>query len=60
MQGFPNEEISKSQIIAMVYAVRHFENVDKDNNEECLDDMCELGFQHMTGTDTAIVAAEEK
>jgi hypothetical protein len=22
--------------------------------------MCELGFQHMTGTDTAIVAAEEK
>jgi hypothetical protein len=43
MQGFPNE-ISMSEILDMVYAMRHFENV-----EIWLEsDVCELGFQHTT------------
>jgi hypothetical protein len=42
LQGFPNEEISKSEILNMVCAMRSFENVDKDNIEEWLQsDACE-------------------
>jgi hypothetical protein len=34
MQSFRNEEISKSEILDMVCAVKCFENIDKDNIEE--------------------------
>jgi hypothetical protein len=34
LQGFPNEEISKSKILDMVCAMRSFKNVDKDNIDE--------------------------
>jgi hypothetical protein len=45
LQCFPNEEISKSEILDMVFGVRSFENVDKDNIEEwLLSDACELGL----------------
>jgi hypothetical protein len=30
LQGFPNEEISKSQILGMVYAVRSFEIISEE------------------------------
>jgi hypothetical protein len=49
LQGFPNEEISKSKILDMVCAVRSFENSNEDNVEEWLQsDACEVGFQHTT------------
>jgi hypothetical protein len=32
--GFHNEEINKSEILDMVFAVRSFEIVDEDNTEE--------------------------
>jgi hypothetical protein len=35
LQGFPNEEINKSEILDMVCAMRSFENIDKNNIEEC-------------------------
>jgi hypothetical protein len=36
----------------MVWAIRSFENADKDNIEEWLQsDVCELGFQHITDID---------
>jgi hypothetical protein len=39
-----NEEISKSKILDMVFAMRSFENNDEDNNKEWLQsDVCELG-----------------
>jgi hypothetical protein len=51
LQGFPNEEISKSKVFDMVCATRSSENVAEDNVEEWLQsDACELGFQHMTDT----------
>jgi hypothetical protein len=60
-EGFPNEEIDKSEITDIVCAMRSFENVDKANIEEWLQsDMCELFFQHMTDTDTANAAAKQK
>jgi hypothetical protein len=34
LQGFPNEEVSKSEILDMVYAVRRSENINEDNIEE--------------------------
>jgi hypothetical protein len=41
--------------------VRSFENVDEDNVEKWLQfDACELVFQHMTDTEIADAAAEEK
>jgi hypothetical protein len=36
LQDFPNEEI-KSEILDMVCAMRSFENINKDNDEEWLD-----------------------
>jgi hypothetical protein len=33
LQGFPNEEISKSEFLEMVRAIRSFENI-KGNTEE--------------------------
>jgi hypothetical protein len=49
LQGFPNEEISKFEILYMVCAMRSFVNIDEGNFEEWLQsDACELGFQHMT------------
>jgi hypothetical protein len=40
--------------------MRSFENIDKDNVKEWLQsDACELGFQHMTDTDT-VYAAKQK
>jgi hypothetical protein len=60
-QGFPNEEIRKSEIPDMVYAMRRFENTDKDNIEEWLpSDDCELSFQQMTDKDTADIATKQK
>jgi hypothetical protein len=34
MQGFPNEEISKSEILDIVCAMRSSENLNEDNVEE--------------------------
>jgi hypothetical protein len=59
LQGFPNEEISKSEILDMVCAMTSFENFDEDNGEEWLQsDGCELIFQHMT--EIANAAAKQK
>jgi hypothetical protein len=52
LQDFPNEEI-KSEILDMVCAMRSFENINKNNDEEWLDsDACEVGFQRMTDRQT--------
>jgi hypothetical protein len=60
LQGFPDEEISKSEILDMVCVMKNFENIDKDNVEEWLQsDACERGFQHMTDTDI-VYAAKQK
>jgi hypothetical protein len=49
LQGFPNEEINKSEILDMVWAMRSFENINEDNVKELLQsDSCEVRFQHMT------------
>jgi hypothetical protein len=45
LQGFPNKETSKSEILDMVCAARIFENID----EEMLKNACAMGFLHMTG-----------
>jgi hypothetical protein len=46
LQGFPNEEVSQTEVLDMVHAVRSSENVTEDNIEEWLQtDACELGFQ---------------
>jgi hypothetical protein len=59
LQGFPNEEISKSEILDKVCAVRSFENVSEDNVEEWFQsDVCELGFQHVD-TDIVNVVAKQ-
>jgi hypothetical protein len=34
LEGFPNHEISKSEILDMVCAMRSFGNIDEDNVEE--------------------------
>jgi hypothetical protein len=48
LQGIPNEEINKSKIPDMMYAMR---NINENNIEELLQsDACEMGFQHMTDT----------
>jgi hypothetical protein len=61
LQGFPNEEISKSKILDMVCATRSFENFNEDNIEEWLQcDACELGFQHLTDTDIVNAAMKQK
>jgi hypothetical protein len=53
LQGLPNEEISKSTILDIVYVMRSFEDIDEDNIEEWLQsDVCEVGFQHMTDRQT--------
>jgi hypothetical protein len=58
LQGLPDEEINKSQILDMVCAMRSFKNADDDNAEEWLQsDMYELGFQH---TDSVNAAAKQK
>jgi hypothetical protein len=33
LQGFPNKEVSKSEILDMVRAMRSFENIDEDDEE---------------------------
>jgi hypothetical protein len=61
LQGFPNREISKSEILGMVCAMKSFENVNKGNVEEWLQsDACEPGFQHMTNTGIVNVTAKQK
>jgi hypothetical protein len=61
LQGFPNEEISKSKILDMVCAMRRFENIDKDIVEELLQsDACELCFQHMTDMELVNAATKQK
>jgi hypothetical protein len=53
LQGFPNEEICKSEILDMVCAVRSFEKNQRRNVEEWLQsDACEGGFHHMTNRQT--------
>jgi hypothetical protein len=45
----------------MACAMRSFENVNEDNVEEWLkSDVCELGFQYMTDTDTVNAATKQK
>jgi hypothetical protein len=45
----------------MVCAIRSFENTDKDNVEKWLQSgVCELGFQHMTDTDTVNATVKQK
>jgi hypothetical protein len=40
--------------------MRSFENIDEDNTEEWLQsDVCEVGFQHMTQTDTVNAAMKQ-
>jgi hypothetical protein len=61
LQGFPIEEISKSEVLDMVCAMRSFENVNEENTEEWLQsDACKLGYQHMTDKDTVNAAMKEK
>jgi hypothetical protein len=60
LQGFPNEGISKSKILDIVYAMRSFENIDEDNEEWLQSDACELDFQQMTDTDIVNVAMKQK
>jgi hypothetical protein len=49
LQGFPNKETSKSEILVMVCTMRGFKNVDTDNVELWLQtDAYELSFQDMT------------
>jgi hypothetical protein len=60
-QGIPNEEISKSEILDMVCAMRSFENIDKDNVVEWLQSNArDLGFQHMTDTHIVNAAVKQK
>jgi hypothetical protein len=47
LQSLPNEEISKSEILNMVCAVRTFENINKETSKNGCRVMCEVGFQHM-------------
>jgi hypothetical protein len=44
LQGFPNEEISKSVILDMECTMRSFEDIDEDNEEWLQSNACELGF----------------
>lgn len=45
----------------MVCAVRSFENVNKNNTEEWLQNsMCELGFQLMTDTDAVSAVTKHR
>jgi hypothetical protein len=61
LQGFPNEEVGKFEILDMECAMRSFENVNKDNVEEWLQsDTCELGFQELTDTDICQCCHETK
>jgi hypothetical protein len=60
LQGFPNEEISKSKILVKVCAIRNFVNVNKDNEEWLQSDVCELGIQHMIDSDIISAAAKQK
>jgi hypothetical protein len=48
LQGFPNKEIRKSEILDMVcVCYEKFDNVNKDDHEEWLQSNAgELGFQH--------------
>jgi hypothetical protein len=48
LQGFPNKENSKSEILDTVYAIRSSKNTDEHNEEWPQSDVCEVGFQHMT------------
>jgi hypothetical protein len=61
LQGFSSKEISKFEILDMVYAMRSCKNINEDNAEEWLQsDVCELGLQHMTDTDIVSVVATQK
>jgi hypothetical protein len=60
-QCFPNKEISKSEMLDLVFAMRSFENTDEDSVEEwLLSDACELSFQHMTNMDIVNAAMKQK
>jgi hypothetical protein len=51
LQGFPKEEISKSEILDMVHVCyEKFSKHQRSNDGEWLQqsDACEVGFQHMT------------
>jgi hypothetical protein len=48
LQGFANEEITKSKILDVLCTVRSFENINKDLVDEWLQSVaCKLGLQHM-------------
>jgi hypothetical protein len=58
LQGFANEEITKSKILDVLCTVRSFENINKDLVDEWLQSVaCKLGLQHMTNTYSDGVAA---
>jgi hypothetical protein len=51
LQGFPNEESSKSEILDMVCAIINFENINEDNTEERLQrDAMRLNWAFSTWT----------
>jgi hypothetical protein len=46
LQCFPNEEISKSEVLDMVCAIRSSENINNGIIQQWLrSDACEVGFQ---------------
>jgi hypothetical protein len=46
VQGFPNKEISKSETLNMVCAMRSFENINEETLKNGYSDACEMSFQH--------------
>jgi hypothetical protein len=53
-QGFPTKEITMSEILDTVCAMRSSENVN-----ELQSDACDLSFQHMTDMDIVDAAAKQ-
>jgi hypothetical protein len=60
LQGFPNEETSKSKILDMVCAMRSFKNVEDNTEEQLQSEMCEFRFQYMTDIDTVNATVKHK
>jgi hypothetical protein len=61
LQGFPHEEISKSEILDMVCAMRSVEATDTDKTEEWQNsNVCEVGFQQNNVHATAKRKHEEE
>jgi hypothetical protein len=52
LQGFSNKEISKSEFLGMMCAMRSFENTDEVTMKNGYKVMCvcKVGFQHIVNT----------